>query len=170
MNKFVFFAVLLLLQGEASALTLVSKNFLDGGVVPQLITCDGSSVSPELSWSDVPHGTKSFVLIVNDPDVPVPGGFDHWVLFNLPHDSSELTQGITNFPKGTGFGQNGSKTTGYTPLCPPTGRHRYYFILYALDEKLKLPDGVTKSEILETMKDHALGKAELMGTYKKVNP
>lgn len=167
MKALMLIAVLLCLGNHAMALSLTSKNFTNGTVLPQIITCDGTGLSPELNWSNAPKNTKSFVITCEDPDAPMAGGFDHWVLFNIPSNVTELPQGISNFPKGVGQGQNSSKATGYYGPCPPTGRHRYIFTLYALDNELKLPDGATKSQVLTAIKGHVLGSTQLMGTYQK---
>lgn len=167
MNKYIFAGLLLCITTDAMALSLTSKDFVQGGALPQIVACDGKNISPDLSWTDIPAGTKSLALTLEDPDAPMAGGFDHWVLFNLPPDLKGLSQGMTDFPKGTGMGSNGTKKTGYYGPCPPTGKHRYYFRLYALDKALELPEGATKQQVLDALKGHVVGQTELMGTYEK---
>lgn len=146
----------------------LSKDFSHEGDIPQVFTCEGEDISPELHWSGAPEGTKSFVIICHDPDAPFPGGWYHWVIFNLPVSSGYLRQNEKDFPEGTGFGQNSWKRNDYGGPCPPSGKHRYYFRLYALDTKLNLADGSTPAEIEASMQSHVLAKAELMGRYIKV--
>ncbi len=167
MNIYVCLMALLIYPGEASALNLTSKDFVQEGMIPQEFTCEGANISPELSWSDAPQGTKSFVLTLEDPDAPMKGGFDHWVLFNLPAEVNTLNKGLKEFPKEVGLGNNGTKKTGYYGPCPPTGKHRYFFRLYAIDQMLKLPNGATKQDVIEAMQGHILGQTELMGLYEK---
>lgn len=149
---------------------MTSKDFTHEGDIPQIFTCEGSDVSPELTWDDIPQDTKSFALIVHDPDAPFPGGWHHWVMFNIPGNTTHFKQGEKNFPGGTGFGQNSWKRNDYGGPCPPSGKHRYYFRLYALDTILELVDGSKPEAIEKAMKSHILDKAELMGKYIKVNP
>lgn len=147
---------------------ITSQDFKHEGDIPQIFTCEGQDLSPELSWSDMPVGAVSLVMICHDPDAPYPGGWDHWVLFNLPATAKGLAQGVKDFPKGTGFGMNSWKRNDYGGPCPPSGVHRYFFKLYALDTVLDLKDGVTPTQIEAAMKGHVLDQAELMGKYIKV--
>jgi Raf kinase inhibitor-like YbhB/YbcL family protein len=147
---------------------LTSKDFTHEGDIPQIFSCEGKDISPEFSWTEVPNGAKSLVLICHDPDAPYPGGWYHWVLFNMPATLTGLAQNIEKFPEGTGFGQNSWKRNDYGGPCPPSGKHRYYFRLWALDGFLDLKDGSTPDEIEKAMKPHVLAKAELMGKYIKV--
>src|SRR2546430_5275931 len=149
---------------------LTSSVFQQGAEITSYYTSDGEDVSPELSWKDAPAETKSFALIIHDPDAPRPGGFTHWVLYNVPGDRGELDP---NVPKGeqvpgTGTqGKNDSGEIGYTGPCPPSGTHRYYARLFALDAELRLKPGASQRELSEAMEGHVLERAELMGTYKR---
>jgi len=151
---------------------LTSTAFDDGGEIPVRLTCEGEDLSPDLSWSGLPDGARSLVLIVDDPDAPDPAAprmvWDHWVLYGLPPDSGGLPEGVASddLPVGTLEGVNSWGRTGYGGPCPPVGRHRYFFIMYALD--ISLPDlgGPTKDRLLEMMEGHILARTELIGTYK----
>lgn len=156
------------------AFTIKSSAFANNGEIPTQYTCEGSDISPPLSWEDAPAGTRSLVLIVDDPDAPDPAApkmtWVHWVLFNLPPDSIGLGEATksADLPAGTGEGLNSWKRTGYGGPCPPIGRHRYFFKLYALDTVLQGISGSPgKSDIEEAMTDHVLARAVLVGTYKK---
>jgi len=152
---------------------LRSSSFGPNGSIPKQHTCQGSDVSPPLAWSGAPAGTKSFVLIVDDPDAPDPSApkmtWVHWVLYNLPANASELPEGVSSgaLPAGTRAGQNDFKRADYGGPCPPVGRHRYFHKLYALD--IVLPDlgAATKAQVEQAMRGHVLGTAELIGTYQK---
>jgi len=153
------------------SLTLSSPAFSHGGEIPTEYTCEGPDVSPELQWSGAPAGTRSFALIVDDPDAPDPAApkmtWVHWVLYNLPADCTGLAKGVQQLPAGTREGLNDWKRTGYGGPCPPIGRHRYFFKLYALDTVLPDLGTPTKDKLLQAMQGHILGQAELMGTYQK---
>jgi len=150
--------------------SLRSDMFENEKPMPALCTCDGAQTSPALAWDGVPDGTKSFALIVDDPDAPDPAApkmtFVHWVLFNLPPDLKSLPAGVKTLPSGVGEGLNDRKQTGYTGPCPPIGTHRYFHKLYALDAMLALKGTPTKAELEAAMQGHILGQAVLMGTYK----
>jgi Raf kinase inhibitor-like YbhB/YbcL family protein len=155
----------------AGELKLTSKAFSHNGGIPQKYTCQGKNVSPPLSWTGLPKGTKSLVLIVCDPDAPDPKKpkmvWDHWLLYNLPPTAQGLAEGVEDLPQGTLPGKNGWKKTGYGGPCPPIGRHRYFHKFYALDtvlEDLGTPD---KKKLLDAMRGHILDKTELIGTYQK---
>lgn len=167
MLKYIMTLAPFLLAQEASAMKLTSKDFTHEGNIPQLFTCEGKDLSPELSWSDVPEGTKSFVMIMDDPDAPM-GTYDHWVLFNIPGQTRSFVQGMKEYPVGSVKGQNSWKRNDYGGPCPPTGVHRYFFKLYALDSNLGLVEGATKHEVEQAMQGHILGQTELMGKYQKV--
>jgi len=153
------------------ALTLTSPAFSHGGEIPTEYTCEGPDVSPELRWSGAPPGTQSFALIVDDPDAPDPAApkmtWVHWVLYNLPADCTGLAKDVRQLPAGTREGLNDWKRTGYGGPCPPIGRHRYFFKLYALDTVLPDLGTPTKDRLLQAMQGHILAQAELMGTYQK---
>ncbi|MEJ2231134.1 MAG: YbhB/YbcL family Raf kinase inhibitor-like protein, partial [Nitrospirales bacterium] len=142
--------------------------FQEGAIIPDKHTCSGQDVSPPLQWSAPPKGTRSFALIMDDPDAPI-GTWVHWVMFNIPSQSSSLREGVPpkkSFPSGEHQGINDFKRIGYGGLCPPPGKpHRYYLKLYALDTTLKLQPGATKAEVLVACQSHILGKTELMGLF-----
>ena len=143
---------------------LSSPAFAEGGSIPQRYTCQGDSVSPELNWSEAPAGAKSFALIVDDPDAPG-GTFTHWVLFDLPAGMKQLPESAG--PIGVS-GSNSASRAGYMGPCPPSGSHRYYFRLYALDvPSLNLQAGAARSEVEAAMKNNIVGTAETMGRYEK---
>ena len=126
---------------------LTSLDFNPGGPIPSRFTCEGDNVSPELSWKEAPADTKSFALIVHDPDAPRQGGFTHWVLYNIPSDKGHLNPNVPNAEDipGTGMqGRNDSGEIGYMGPCPPSGTHRYYIRLFALDTVLRLRPGAER--------------------------
>ena len=144
-------------------MALTSPAFNNEEAIPEKYSCDGEDISPELDWFGTPEGTVSLALIMDDPDAPG-GSWVHWVLYNLPMDLSGLREGMV----GVGLdGTNSWNRTGYGGPCPPTGTHRYFFKLYALDKNLKLESGADKGTVLEAMEGHILGQAELMGTYSR---
>ena len=142
---------------------LTSTAFAHNGAIPSEFTCDSSDVSPPLSIGDIPSNAKSLVLIMDDPDAPV-GTWDHWVVFNIPTTTKQIQKGTE--PSGIA-GKNSWGRTGYGGPCPPSGTHRYFFKLYALDIELNLPEGSTKKDLERAMQGHILAQAELMGTYKR---
>jgi Raf kinase inhibitor-like YbhB/YbcL family protein len=150
---------------------LSSPQFQAGGAIPAKHTCQGDDTSPALQWAELPAGTKSIALIVDDPDAPDPKApkmtWVHWVLYNLPADSTGLPQAVKELPAGTLQGKNDWKRVGFGGPCPPIGEHRYVHKLYALD--LVLPDlhEPTKDQLLKAMEGHELGHTELVGTYQK---
>jgi Raf kinase inhibitor-like YbhB/YbcL family protein len=152
---------------------LTSPNFENRKEIPKKYTCDGQDVSPALTWSDVPEGTKSVALIVDDPDAPDPASpkmtWVHWVLYNIPSTISSLPEGVKekDLPKGTLQGLNDWKRTGYGGPCPPIGKHRYFHKLYALD--ILLPDlkQPAKAKLEKAMEGHILSRAELVGLYRR---
>jgi Raf kinase inhibitor-like YbhB/YbcL family protein len=151
---------------------ITSAAFSNEGEIPTQYTCEGDDCSPELEWKSEPPETKTFVLIVDDPDAPDPKApkmtWVHWVLFNIPASTHMLPEAVatTELPAGTGQGINNWKRTGYGGPCPPIGRHRYFFKLYAVDTELTL-DQPTKAAVVQAMKGHILAEAVLMGTYEK---
>ena len=155
------------------ALTLNSTAFDNSGTIPKYHTCDGDDTSPPLEWSNLPSGTQSLVLIVDDPDAPDPAApkrtWVHWVLYNLPADSTGLKEAITSpeLPQGTLEGLNDWKRTGYGGPCPPIGRHRYFHKLYALDTVLPDIGTPTKGQLETAMEKHILEQTELIGTYQR---
>lgn len=151
---------------------LRSPAFSHNGAIPRQYTCEGADVSPPLQWHGIPAGTKSLALIVDDPDAPDPRAprrtWVHWVLFNIPPTATALPEGVRSdqLPHGTREGINDWKRTGYGGPCPPIGRHRYFFKLYALDTLLAL-DKPTKAELETAMRGHILAEAVLIGTYQR---
>lgn len=156
-----------------TAMQLTSPAFAEGAAIPARHTSDGPDVAPPLQWSHAPAGTKSFVLIVDDPDAPDPAHpkmtWVHWVLYDIPADAQALPEAADDktLPKGARNGQNDWKATGYRGPSPPIGRHRYFFKLYALDTTLGDLKRPTKATLEPALKGHVLAQAELMGTYEK---
>ncbi len=144
-----------------------STAFEHEGKIPSKYTCDGDDISPPLFFSDIPKNAKSLVLIMEDPDVPMyirpDGMWDHWVLFNIPPETTEIGTGQQTGTPGI----TTSNKLKYGGPCPPDREHRYYFKLFALDTKLDLKEGATKKQVLEAIKGHILAEAILMGKYKK---
>jgi len=157
-------------KGAATmAFSISSPSFQNGKDIPKKFTCDAEDVSPALSWTDPPQGSKSFALIADDPDAPR-GTWTHWVLFDLPPAMTSLPEGVPKVGELTGGGgrqgTNDFPKIGYGGPCPPPGKpHRYFFKLYALDTKLNLKAGASKQDVEQSMQNHILGKAELMGKY-----
>lgn len=149
---------------------LASTAVRQGQRMPEAHGGDGEDRSPDLAWSEIPVETRSFALVVDDPDAPR-GVWVHWVLFNLPADAVELAAGVPRapeLPSGARQGVNDSGDVGYGGPCPPRGAsHRYFFRLYALDCALNLPPGVNRSDLDEAMAGHILAEATLMGTYQR---
>jgi len=154
-------------------LTLTSTSFSHNDAIPARLTCDGKDISPALNWSGIPEGTKSLVLIVDDPDAPDPAApkmtWVHWVLYNIPPAITGLAEGILekNLPPGALQGINDWKRTGYGGPCPPIGSHRYFHKLYALDTVLPDLHHPTKAALEQAMRNHIIGQAELIGYYQR---
>jgi len=154
-------------------LKLISSAFSTGGNIPVEHTCEGADLSPPLSWSGIPAGTKSLALIVDDPDAPDPAAprmtWVHWLLYNLPPAAAGLPEGVAPaaLPAGTREGLNDWKRTGYGGPCPPIGRHRYFHKLYALDTLLPDLERPSKVRLEKAMQGHVLAQAELIGFYQK---
>ena len=154
-------------------LKLSSSAFSTGGNIPVEHTCEGADLSPPLSWSGIPAGTKSLALIVDDPDAPDPAAprmtWVHWLLYNLPPAAAGLPEGVAPaaLPAGTREGLNDWKRTGYGGPCPPIGRHRYFHKLYALDTLLPDLERPSKVRLEKAMQGHVLAQAELIGFYQK---
>ena len=153
----------------AAALSITSPAFTEGANIPSKFTCDAgqTSPSPALAWKDAPANTKSFVLIMHDPDVPMAGGFTHWVLFDIPASTTQLPEGFQAGSVGVS-GNMGMRRQGYMGPCPPSGAHHYHFMLSALDvPSLGLQPGATKADVEKAMEGHVVGKAELIGVYQR---
>lgn len=153
---------------------LSSSAFSQFGDIPSLYTCEGTELSPPLAWSDIPAGTKSLALIVDDPDAPDPAApkmtWVHWVLYNITPHSTGLDagkSGIPELPAGALNGLNDWNQTGYRGPCPPIGRHRYFHKLYALDMVLPVLQPATKTALEKAMQGHIMAQCELVGYYKK---
>ncbi len=152
---------------------ITSPAFANNGSIPAKFTCEGNDVSPALAWSGAPAGTKAFALIVDDPDAPDPAApkmtWVHWILYDLPPGTASLPEAVAakDLPTGTLEGMNDGKRTGYGGPCPPIGRHRYFFKLYALDAVLPDLGRPTKVKLEAAMKGHVLAEAQLVGTYQK---
>jgi Raf kinase inhibitor-like YbhB/YbcL family protein len=155
------------------AFTLGSPAFSAGGGIPARYTCEGEDISPPLVWSAPPPATKSLALIVDDPDAPDPGHpkmtWVHWVLYNLPPTAGSLPEAVTDsaLPAGVRQGLNDWKRPGYGGPCPPIGRHRYFFKLYALDVVLPDSPRLGKAQFEAASTRHVLARSELIGTYEK---
>lgn len=154
------------------AMTVRSAAFESGGAIPARYTCEGSDLSPPLEFGDVPEGTESLVLIVDDPDAPDPAAplriWVHWLVYNLPPDTAGLAEGASarGLPDGAKEGVNDSGEVGYGGPCPPIGRHRYYHRLYALDRRLPDLGAAKRGDLEREMEGHVLAQAELMGVYE----
>jgi hypothetical protein len=152
--------------------TLSSTAFGAGGAIPGRFTCKGADISPPLDWRDAPATTRSFALVVDDPDAPDPAApkrvWVHWVVYGIPAETSALPEGASPraLPAGAREGQNDGGRVGYSGPCPPVGRHRYIHTLYALDTVLgDLGPKATKADLERAMAGHVLGRAELIGTF-----
>ncbi len=151
---------------EAPTMKIFSAAFSDQASIPVKYTAQGESLSPPLRWQDAPEGTRSLALICEDPDAPG-GTYDHWLLYNIPVSVGVLAEGLKDLPHGTQSLLNSAGTKDYTPPNPPSGTHRYFFILYALDTVIQLPDTATKADLLKAMNGHILAEATLVGRYKR---
>lgn len=156
-------------RSETAQIQVTSSAFAEGGMIPPQYTCDGGNVSPPLSWQSVPEGTKSIALIADDPDAPS-RTFVHWVLYDLPADVRELPENVPDdrtAPVGIRQGINDFGKSGYGGPCPPSGTHRYYFKVYALDAQMNLPPGSSKAKLLKAMDGHVLAEGQIMGRYRR---
>lgn len=149
---------------------LTSAAFKNNESIPPQYTCEGKNISPPLAWTGAPPGTRSFVLIVDDPDAPH-GVWTHWVVFDLPADATELAEDTPKSPSITGNAKQGTndfKQVGYGGPCPPPGKpHRYFFKLYALDTMLNLKPGSSKNQVEAALAQHVLARGQLVGTYQR---
>jgi len=155
------------------SLTITSTAFAAGGEIPTRYTCEGDDISPPLAWRGAPAATKSFALVVDDPDAPDPAApkmtWVHWVLYDITANVAGLPEGValSALPQGTHEGLNDWRRTGYGGPCPPIGRHRYYHKLYALDTVLPDLHRPTKAALERAMQGHIVAQATLVGTYQK---
>jgi Raf kinase inhibitor-like YbhB/YbcL family protein len=160
-------------RSDSMSFRLTSNAFSHNGKIPSKYTCEGDDQSPALEWTDPPAGTKSFALIVDDPDAPDPAKpqrvYVHWVVYNIPADVKRIDENSWKggMPAGSATGMNDFGKQGWGGPCPPIGRHRYFFKLYALDTTLSGLSSPKKKDVESAMKGHILGQAELMGTYQK---
>ena len=155
--------------GKKMEIKVTSSAFEQDAMIPSKYTCDGAGISPPLQWDDIPEGTEAIALISDDPDAPM-GTFVHWVLYDMPADTMKLDENTPpdkTLPNGAKQGITDFGTVGYGGPCPPSGTHRYYFKIYALDMQLGLESGASKGQLLKAMEDHILAKGELMGRYKR---
>lgn len=155
--------------GEEMNITITSSAFKEGDFIPKKCTCDDVDISPPLEWSGIPEGTKELALICDDPDAPM-GTWVHWVIYNLPSNVQKLPENIPPIKvleNGTTQGSNDFHKIGYGGPCPPSGTHRYFFKIYALDTELNLEPGKTKTKLLKSMEGHILAEGQLMGKYKR---
>jgi Raf kinase inhibitor-like YbhB/YbcL family protein len=160
-------------EESAMTMTVTSAAFQQGGEIPTRHTCQGPDKSPPLAWSGIPSNAKSLALIVDDPDAPDPAApkttWVHWVVYNLPPGVSGLSEGVSPaaLPAGALTGNNDWQRAAYGGPCPPVGRHRYFFKLYALDTTLPDLSHPNKATLEKAMKGHVIAHAELIGTYQK---
>lgn len=148
---------------------VTSNAFKEGEALPRQYTCDGVNISPPLEWTDTPKTAKAIAIIADDPDAPA-GTFVHWVLYNLPADTIGMVENLpaTESLRAGGFqGKNDFGKIGYGGPCPPSGTHRYFFKVYALDTELPLKAGATKTELEKAMEGHIISQAQLMGVYSR---
>lgn len=152
---------------------LISADFLEGKPIPKKFTCDGENVSPHLRWEDAPKETKSFILILHDPDAPKKDGFTHWVLYDIPASTREIPENASKeqgrIPSLGTQGKNDAGKFGYIGPCPPSGVHRYFLRLYALRRELDLEPGATRAQVNIEMEPYIIEEAETMGTYARAH-
>jgi Raf kinase inhibitor-like YbhB/YbcL family protein len=156
-------------QASAAAIKLTSFAFAESQPIPPQYTCSGINISPPLEWMGIPKSAKTLAIIADDPDAPG-GTWVHWVIYNLPADTIGMVENLpaTEDLKGGGLqGKNDFEKIGYGGPCPPSGTHRYFFKLYALDNELPLKAGATKAEVEKAMDGHIQAQTQLMGTYRK---
>jgi len=161
-------------KAPATKMTIRSSAFESGKPIPRKHTGEGKNTSPPLAWSNLPEGTKTLALICDDPDAPRRDPWVHWVIYNIPATETGLAEGIPpsatlTRPAGALQGMNSRPTVGYRGPMPPPGHgvHHYHFKLYAIDATLNVKSGLTKTGLLDAMKDHIVGRTELVGTYER---
>ena len=143
---------------------LLSTSFENNGMIPEVYSCKGTNISPELHWPETPAKVKSFALLMDDPDAPV-GDWVHWILTNIAPTTNQIVE--NSKPAEAIGGQNSWKKNNYGGPCPPSGTHRYFFKLYALDIMLDPKKSYSKSELLSVIKNHVLAEAQLLAKFKK---
>jgi Raf kinase inhibitor-like YbhB/YbcL family protein len=159
----IFLAAIASFAAGGAKMKITSSAFQEGGNIPSKFSCDGADTSPPLQIADVPSGAKSLVLIVDDPDAPS-GLFTHWTAWNMSPETSTIAE--RSPPKGV-QGTNDFGKSGYGGPCPPSGTHRYYFKIFALDRELDLPSGAKRVQLDAAMKSHVIAQGELMGRYSR---
>jgi Raf kinase inhibitor-like YbhB/YbcL family protein len=155
--------------GKKMEIKITSPAFEEGGMIPSKYTCDGADISPPLQWEGVPKGTMSIALISDDPDAPM-GTWVHWVVYNIPPDKTELAEKFDDdetLTDGTRQGLNSFQKIGYGGPCPPSGTHRYFFKIYAVDKVIDVVAIADKATLLKAMEGHILGQGQLMGKYAR---
>jgi Raf kinase inhibitor-like YbhB/YbcL family protein len=148
---------------------ITSSAFHEGDLIPPQYTCDGANFSPPLEWKNPPDGTNTFALLNDDPDAPA-GDWVHWIVYNIPRGTTGFKENASSkklLPPGSIEGRNDSKENCYDGPCPPSGTHRYFFKLFALDAGLSFNASPTKKMLLDAMKGHILAQATLIGKYKR---
>lgn len=154
-------------EDVAGAIVVSSPSFPHEGMIPPGFTCDGANKSPALEFSNLPDNSVSLALICDDPDAPS-GDFVHWVIWNMPGNVTSIPENADRqLPEGAVLGMTHFRRNGWGGPCPPSGTHRYYFRVYALDTRLNLPSSAGKPQLLEAMKGHILSQGVLMGRYKR---
>jgi len=152
------------IENKKTMLKITSPAFENQGFIPQKYTCDGENINPPLKINNLPSQAKSLVLIVDDPDAPM-ATWNHWLVWNIPPETKEIKE--NSFPQGAVLGKNDFGKLEYGGPCPPSGTHRYFFHLYALDTILQLSKGTNRNELEQAMKNHIMGQGELMGKYQR---
>ena len=155
--------------GKKVEIKVTSTAFKDGGMMPGKYSLNGGNVSPPIAWNNVPEGTKSFALICDDPDAPA-GVWVHWVVYDIPASVKSLSEHqpkTAALPNGAKQGTNDFPKLGYDGPAPPSGTHRYFFKVYALDTEMNLQPGATKPQLLEAMEGHILAKGQIVGKFSK---
>ena len=156
-------------EEEKMSIQITSSAFKHEGMIPARFTCDGEDISPPLKWENLPQSTQSIAIIADDPDAPM-GTFVHWVLYNLPANTRQLPEAVPAkevLDDGAVQGKTDFGRFGYGGPCPPSGTHRYFFKIYALDKRLEIVGIADKSRLLNAMQGHIVGQGELMGKYKR---
>ena len=157
-------------QGQTqSSITVETSSFSSGNNIPARFTCDSAGLSPEIHWPSPPSGTRSLAIVMDDPDAPL--GFVHWLVYDIPVEAHEITEGASSqagLPHGAVEGINSADSVGYTGPCPPGAKpHHYVFRLYALDVPLNLPSGKNKEQLAAAVKDHVLAEGQITGLYSR---